>query len=262
MAQPWETLDRVETAEGLLELRRRGADDFLILVGGRVLMASRAHRSESILAAATCARLAGRARPRLLIGGLGMGFTLRAALDALPAAARVVVAELTPAVVAWCRGPLAALIGRAVADSRVKVEIADVAERIDAAARAGGEARFDAVLLDLYEGPRERGGGASDPLYGRQALAAAHEALVPGGVFAVWSEDPDAAFERRLTAAGFRVERVRARRGPRHVVYLAERDGAPPPAERARRGRAARIPPPSKQRRAVPRRGPEPGDDR
>jgi len=226
MARPWVTLDRAETAEGLLELRRRGEDDFLITVGGRVLMASRAHRSEALLAEAACNRLAGRPRPRVLIGGLGMGFTLRAALDALPAPARVIVAELTPAVVAWCRGPLAALTGGAVDDHRVTVEVGDVAGLIARAAREGAGAasrssrRFDAILLDLYEGPREAAGGEGDPFYSRHALETTRAALVPGGVFAVWSEEPDAAFERRLAAAGFKVERLRARRGPRHVVYL------------------------------------------
>lgn len=224
MARPWQTLDRVPTAEGPLELRRRGDDEFLITVGGRVLMASRAHRSEAVLAAAACARLAGRARPRVLVGGLGMGFTLRAALDALPAAARVVVAELTPAVVEWCRGPLAALTGGAVADPRVTVEIADVVAVIARAGSpsGGGHARFDAILLDLYEGPREASGGDRDPVYGRKALETARAALAPAGVLAVWSEDPDTAFERRLAAAGFTVERRRPRGGgPRHVVYLA-----------------------------------------
>ena len=230
MARPWQTLDRVETAEGLLELRRRDDDDFLITVGGRVLMSSRAHRSEALLAEAACSRIADRPRPRVLIGGLGMGFTLRAALAALPAQARVIVAELTSAVVAWCRGPLAVLTGGAVDDPRVAVEIADVADLIARAARDGvgsaapASGRFDAILLDLYEGPREASGGEGDPLYGRHALETAAAALVPGGVLAVWSEDPDAAFERRLAAVGFTFERLRPRGGgPRHVVYLGRK---------------------------------------
>jgi spermidine synthase len=221
MARPWTTLERVATEEGPLELRRRGDDEFLITVAGRVLMASAAHRSEQFLASAACSRLAGRRRPRVLIGGLGMGYTLRAALDALPADARVTVAEITPAVVDWCRGALAGLTGGAVDDPRVKVEIADVAELIGAAARGAGEP-WDAVLLDLYEGPREASDELGAPFYGRRALAATRAALAPGGVFAVWSEDPDAAFEKRLAAAGFQVERRRPKSGgPRHVVYLA-----------------------------------------
>lgn len=222
MARRWETLDRVETDEGALELRRRGEDEYLITVAGRVLMASAAHRSEAALAESACAHLAGRPRPRVLIGGLGMGFTLRAALDALPAAARVTVAELNPVVADWCRGPLAGLTGRAVEDPRVTVEIADVAERVAHAAEGAGSGRYDAIVLDLYEGPRESSGGASNPFFGRRALATTRQALAPGGVFAVWSEDPDDAFERRLVAAGFTVERLRPRSGgPRHVVYLA-----------------------------------------
>lgn len=219
--RPWKTLDTVPTDEGRLELRQRGEEEFHILVAGRVLMASAAHLSEAELATAACERVADRARPRVLIGGLGMGYTLRAALDALPPAARVVVAELNPVVVRWCRGPLAELTGRAVEDPRVTVEVADVAERIRRAA-AGGAERFDAIVLDLYEGPREAYGGAADPFFGDRAVATTRRALTPGGVFAVWSEDPDAAFERRLATHGFRVERRRPRSGgPRHVVYLA-----------------------------------------
>jgi spermidine synthase len=226
MSRPWTTLDRVDTDEGVLELRRRGDHEYLITVAGRVLMASAAHRSEAALAEAACKRLAGRPRPRVLIGGLGMGFTLRAALDTLPAGAEVVVAELNPVVVRWCEGPLAELTGRALDDPRARVEIADVAELIRKAAAGGAGACFDAIVLDLYEGPREASGGASDPFFGRRALQTTRRALARGGVFAVWSEDRDDAFERRLAAAGFTVERLRPKSGgPRHVVYLAEAPG-------------------------------------
>jgi spermidine synthase len=151
-----------------------------------------------------------------------MGFTLRAALDTLPPDAEVTVAELEPVVVRWCRGPLAELSSRAVDDPRVRVAIGDVADLVGRAAKAGGAARYDAILLDLYEGPRESSGGASDPFFGRRALATTRRALTRGGVFAVWSEDPDAPFERRLAAAGFEVERLRPKSGgPRHVVYLS-----------------------------------------
>ncbi len=220
MALPWRTLDRIATEEGDLELRRRG-DEFLITVAGRVLMSSAAHRSEAVLAESACARLAGHPRPRLLCGGLGMGFTLRAALDALPAGGSVTVAELNPAVVGWCRGPLAERAGRPLDDPRVTVEIADVAGLIARAAAAGGGEVYDAIVLDLYEGPREASGGAADPFFGRRALETTRQALTPGGVFAVWSEDADDPFERRLAAAGFTVERLRPRSGgPRHTVYL------------------------------------------
>src|SRR5687768_5544526 len=144
VTRPWRVIDRVATPEGSLELRQRGDDDFLITVDGRVLMASAAHRSEDALARQGCARAATRPAPRVLLGGLGMAYTLRAALDVLPATARVTVAELTPTVVEWCHGPLAPLTGGAVEDPRVTVEIADVADRI-AAAAAGRSPRLDAI---------------------------------------------------------------------------------------------------------------------
>jgi spermidine synthase len=219
--RPWTVLARAESAEGPLELRRRGADDFLITLAGRVLMNSRAHRSEAALAAAVCAPLADRRAPRVLVAGLGMGLTLRAALDALPPRARVRVAELSPAVVAWCRGPLAELCGHALADPRVAVHSGDVAEVIAAAAQTGP--RLDAIALDLSAGPQ--GAGDRDhPVYGRAALATAYRALAPGGRLGVWSERPDAAFAKRLRAAGFAVSSERPGRGGlRHAVVLAER---------------------------------------
>jgi spermidine synthase len=220
MTRAWRTLERVATPEGALELRQRGARDFLITVGGRVLMTSVAHRSEDALAARACAALAGRARARLLLGGLGMGFTLRAALDALGADARVAVAELNPQVVQWCRGPLRALTDGAVDDPRVTVEIVDVSRAI-AEAPPGA---FDAIVLDLYEGPHAATQTADDPLYGAAAIARARRALRDGGTFAVWSEEADRGFEERLCAAGLIVARERAGRGGRrHVVYLARR---------------------------------------
>jgi len=221
MTRPWRLVDAAETAEGRLELRQRGERDFVITVGGRVLMNGAASRSEEALARAACAGLgAPGARPRVLLGGLGLGLTLRAALDALPKAARVVVAEIDPRIVAWCRGPLAPLHGRALDDRRVEVEVADVAEVI-ARAAAADATRFDAIVLDLYEGPRGAA-QAADPLYGAAALERTRRALAPGGVLAVWSEEPDTAFERRLSAAGFRAERRRpGGGGPRHAVYLA-----------------------------------------
>ena len=216
MAQPWRTLATTVTNEGRLELRQRGADQFLIVVGGRVLMTNTARRSEEALATLAGARLTQRA-PHVLIGGLGMGFTLRAALDALPPAARVVGAELTAEVVVWCRGPLAPLTGGAVLDPRVEVVIEDVSKTI-AAAPANG---YDAILLDLYDGPNAATQRASDPIYGAAALARTHAALATGGVLAVWSEEADAPFARRLAAAGFAVETLRVGGGGRkHLVYL------------------------------------------
>lgn len=222
MTRPWETLDAVETEEGRLELRRRGEGDFVITVAGRVLMNSSWHRSEIAVAQLACRRIAGRPHPRVLIGGLGMAFTLRAALEALPRAAQVIVAEIEPAVVRWCQGPLAELTERAVNDPRVEIALGDVARRIADAGRSEAS-RFDAIILDLYEGPRTSTQAREDPFWGPAALRRTRDALTPGGVFSVWSEDPDAAFEKRLAAAGFRVERRRPESGgPRHAVYLAE----------------------------------------
>jgi len=214
---PWKTLATVATAEGALELRQRGEREFLIVIDGRVLMTTRDRRSEQALATLACAALIGS--PRVLIGGLGMAYTLRAALDVLPAGAEVVVAELTAAVAAWCRGPLAPLTGAAVLDPRVAVVIDDVAAVIAGAPRG----RYDAILLDLYEGPHAATQRADDPFYGRAALGRSHAALAPGGSLAVWSEEPDDAFARRFAAAGFEVGTHRLGKTRSHVVYVGRR---------------------------------------
>ena len=214
---PWKTLTTVATAEGALELRRRGECEFLIVIDGRVLMTTRDRRSEQALATLACAALTGS--PRVLIGGLGMAYTLRAALDVLPATAEVVVAELTAAVADWCRGPLAPLTGAAVLDPRVAVVIDDVAAVIAGAPRG----RYDAILLDLYEGPHAATQRADDPFYGRAALGKSHAALAPGGSLAVWSEEPDDAFARRFTAAGFDVATHRLGKTRSHIVYVGRR---------------------------------------
>jgi spermidine synthase len=215
--RPWRTIDRVETPEGPLELRQRDERDFLITVAGRILMTSVAHRSEDTLAEIACAPLAQAPRPRVLVGGLGMGYTLRAALDRLPAGAEVLLVDLNPAVVTWCRGPLGPLTAGAIDDRRVTVEIADVA-RVIAAAPPG---RYDAILLDLYEGPHQATNPGHDPLYGAAALERAARALRPGGVLAIWSEELDRPFERRLAAARFQVQTHRTRGGRTHVIYEA-----------------------------------------
>jgi spermidine synthase len=217
--RPWQTLDRVETPEGALELRQRGEKDFLITIGGRILMTSVAHRSEEALADVACAPLAQHPRPRVIVGGLGMGYTLRAALDRLPGRARVLLVDLNPAVVTWCRGPLASLSGGALDDPRVEVEVDDVAHVIDRA----GPGSQDAILLDLYEGPHQATNRWDDPLYGEAALARTCRALRPQGRFAVWSEEVDRPFERRLAAAGFEVQTHRTRGGRTHVIYEAVR---------------------------------------
>jgi len=221
--RPWQTLGAVSTDEGELKLLARDERDYMITVAGRVLMVSKSSRSEQALASLACASLRRtRPGPRVLIGGLGMGYTLRAALDALPKTARVTVCELTPAVLEWCRGPLAHLTDAAVDDPRVRVVFEDVAQAIRRAASGGPRGRFDAILLDLYEGPNEGRRGANESLYGAAALRRSREALRPGGTFAVWSEAADAAFERRLRTAGFHAERRRLDGGGhRYVVYLA-----------------------------------------
>lgn len=216
--QPWTTLETAATADGALELRRRADGTFLILIAGRVLMTSNDRRSEQALATLACRGLAAPA-PRVLIGGLGMGYTVRAALDALPAGAEVVVAELTPAIETWCRGPLAPLTGAALDDPRVRVVIADVARTI-ADAPAGS---CHAILLDLYEGPHAATQRVDDPFYGRAALARSRAALAADGVLAVWSEDPDAAFAQRLATAGFDVATHRLGKPRRHAVYLGRK---------------------------------------
>lgn len=235
MARPWKTIDRVPTEEGILELRQRGERDFLITVGGQVLMNSLAHRSEVVLGQLGCRHLQQHPAPRVLVGGLGMGYTLRAVLDSLPATAQVVVAELNPVVLEWCRGPLAPLTAGAVADPRVTVQIADVAALVRSSQGEG----FDAVVFDLYRGPHHYTDRRDDPLYGSRAIAHVRAALRPGGVFAVWGENYDAGFDQRLRAAGFAVTSERPGRGGlRHVVFVATLPASPvrkpAPARRTR----------------------------
>jgi len=224
MAKPWVTLDRIDTDEGALELRQRGAKDFLITLGGLVLMNSLANRSEVVLGQLGCRHLADHPAPRVLVGGLGMGYTLRAVLDCLPATAQVVVAELNPAVVEWCRGPLALLTDSAVEDPRVTVEIRDVAELVGDCAQAATKDRFDAVVFDLYKGPHYRTDKINDPLYGSKAINNVRACLKPEGLFTVWGENYDAGFDRRLRAAGFTTRSERPGRGGyRHVVFVAQK---------------------------------------
>ena len=242
MTRAWRTIDSQHTDAGCLALRQRSETDFLITIDNRVLMNASANLSEIALAELACASLKGKHAPRVLVGGLGMGFTLKAALDALPDDARVVVAELNPVIVTWCRGPIAHLTGRAVDDPRVEIVIDNVAAVIRQAAAAGRTGRFDAILLDLYEGPHAGDRGRGAYLYGRRALATSRSALTDGGVFAVWSEDPDTTFEKRLTGAGFSVHRQRpGRGGSRHVVYIALKTGpAGRPPRRKKSGRSNR----------------------
>lgn len=223
MALPWKTLDRFLTESGeSLELRQRGAGDFLITIGAQILMNSKAQRSEIALGKLGCQDLQQHPAPKVLVGGLGMAITLRAVLDQLPATAQVIVAELNPIVHTWCLGPLAELTAAATADPRVEVVISDVAELI----RRSPATTFDAVILDLYRGPHPRTDGCNDPLYGSHALERTRTSLKPGGTLAVWGENPDSAFEQRLAAAGFsvRVERP-GKGGYRHAVWVARKKG-------------------------------------
>ncbi len=223
MTRPWETVDAADTPDGRLELRRRGDRDFLITVNGRVLMTSAAHRSEETLARVACAPFAAKRNARVLVGGLGMGYTLRAALDSLGRDARVVVAELNPVVVTWCRAALAPLTRGAVDDPRVDVVVGDVSRTIASAAAIGVSAakKFDAIVIDLYEGPQARIED-DDVLYSAQASANVAGALREGGIYAVWCEKASPAFERSLRSNGFEVELVRGGRGGSvHLVYVA-----------------------------------------
>jgi spermidine synthase len=202
-----------------MSLTRQGAE-YVILAAGKPLMSSRMHGSEEALASLGCARARGRDQPCVLVGGLGMGFTLRATLDVLPPDATVVVAELVPAVVEWNRGPLGPLAGHPLKDRRVQVEIGDVAATLGASAR-----RFDAVLLDVDNGPAAFTATLNTRLYDDRGLAAARMALKDGGVLAVWSAWEDRRFEQRLRYGGFtvQVERVRGRLkkgGPRHTIFI------------------------------------------
>lgn len=221
----WTELAAAHAPGGVeLKLMRRG-DELSITLGANELMNSRLGGSERALATLACARLEGRTAPRVLIGGLGMGFTLRAALEALGPGARVEVAELVPEVVAWARGPMSGLFGGCLDDPRVVLATGDVAAPI-AAARGV----YDAVLLDVDNGPDGLVSPANDGLYGFSGLAAARRALRPGGVLAVWSAAPSPSFVRALEGAGFAVEAVRVRAhgvgGARHVVWLAQAPGA------------------------------------
>lgn len=205
-----------------LRLFRRG-DDFMIVLERNELMNSRMSGSEEALATMTCERLEGRKAPHLLIGGYGMGFTLRAALAMLGKDATLTVAELVPEIIAWARGPMQALAAGCLDDPRVKLVHGDVAKVIEAA--PGG---YDAILLDVDNGPDGLTRDQNDRLYSSRGLAIARTALRLGGILAVWSAAPDNAFARRLDEAGFSVEEVAVRartngKGPRHVIWFATR---------------------------------------
>ncbi|ULR42741.1 hypothetical protein [Rhizobium sp. K102] len=219
---PWIQLDSatIPGEGGELRLKQRGSE-FSIMLGANELMNSRLSGSEEALATLSWERIKTHPKPRVLIGGLGMGFTLRAALAVLPDDAGVTVAELVPAVVAWARGPMAEVFKGCLDDPRVAIHQGDVGEAI----RAGKNA-YDAILLDVDNGPDGLTRKSNDRLYDFAGLRAARDALRPGGVLAVWSSGPDPDFTRRLKDSGFSVEAVNTRAngkrgGARHAIWLA-----------------------------------------
>ncbi len=218
---PRELIDTAQVADGEeLRLYRRGGD-FMIVLDRNELMSSRMSGSEEALAVLACEQLTDRPAAHVLIGGYGMGFTLRAALAELGDAARVTVAELVPEIIAWARGPMADLAAGCLDDPRVALVEGDVGALIG---RATGV--YDAILLDVDNGPDGLTRIGNDSLYSLRGLAAARRALTPGGILAIWSAAPDDRFRRRLGDAGFSVEEVfvRARsngKGPRHVIWFA-----------------------------------------
>lgn len=221
--RPWILLDSASVpGEGSeLRLYQRG-DEFTIKSGYADLMNSRKHGSEDALAEHTCVRLADCSKARLLIGGLGMGFTLSAALQHIGEQGQVVVAELVPAVVSWNRGPLGEHSGYPLDDSRVSVREGDVARFIK-----GEQQAYDAILLDVDNGPEGLTRKENDWLYSISGLNAAYAALRPQGVLAVWSAGPDKNFVQRLRKVGFEVEETRVhahgKKGARHIIWFARR---------------------------------------
>jgi spermidine synthase len=219
---PWEKIDtaRIPGSDSELRLMRRGRE-FSIKLGANELMNSRLSGSEAALATLAAKRIEQVANPRVLIGGLGMGFTLRAALGVFGSKAQIVQAELVPAVVAWARGPMAEIFGDSLGDPRVNIREGDVAEVIRSHRGA-----FDAILLDVDNGPEGLTRKGNDALYSSAGLKAAHTALQPGGVLAVWSSGPNPAFAKRLRSAGFDVNEVNIRAtgrggGARHIIWIA-----------------------------------------
>jgi spermidine synthase len=220
---PWERLDGVTLEDGVeLRLMRRGSE-YSIMLGANELMNSRLSGSEEALAAYAIEQLGGSPAPRILIGGLGMGFTLRAALRLLGPDARVTVAELVPEVIAWANGPMAEVFAGCLKDPRVQLHQGDVGELI-----RKNRGNWDAILLDVDNGPDGLTRQGNDALYSAQGLAGAHAALAEGGIYSVWSSAPDPAFTRRLRQAGFTVEERATRastrkRGARHMIWVAQR---------------------------------------
>lgn len=221
--KPFELLGQAVSPDNMaVKLMRRG-DEYILLAGGAILMSSRMHGSEEALATFACQRARRLERPSVLIGGLGMGFTLRATLDLLPPEASIVVAELLPAVVEWNRGPLGRLARHPLNDKRVEVVEGDVLATLHS--RPG---QFDAVLLDVDNGPAAFTASKNAGLYDKRGIATAYTALKTEGVLAVWATQDDRKFEHRLRDGGFevQVQHFRGRlkkRGPRHTIFLSHK---------------------------------------
>jgi spermidine synthase len=218
--KPWELLGQTTAPDGTTLALMRHDREYVIFANGKILMSSRMHGSEEALAAFALKRARAQDSPTVLVGGLGLGFTLRATLDLLPAGATVDVTELVPAVVEWNRGPLGPLAGNPLDDKRVRVHVEDVLVTL-----RSSPGRFSAVLLDVDNGPDAFTTSSNAGLYADKGLQAARAALEPGGVLTVWSAWEDRKFEQRLKYNGFtvEVERVRARLkqgGPRHTIFL------------------------------------------
>ena len=205
-----------------LRLVRRG-QDHIIMLDRNELMSSRMSGSEEALAHMGCQRIAGRKQPHVLVGGYGMGFTLRACLAVLGRDARVTVAEIVPEIIDWAKGPMAELTAGGIDDPRTTIHIGDVGALI-----AASPGTFDAILLDVDNGPDGLSRQGNDALYSHAGLARARMALRPGGTLAVWSAAPDKAFARRFAESGYAVEEVEVRarsngKGPRHIIWFGRR---------------------------------------
>jgi spermidine synthase len=226
MMKAWEVLGESSAPDGTdIQLMRRD-DEYLIVANGKPLMSSRLHGSEEALATLGCDRARRLEQPHVLVGGLGMGFTLRAVLDVLPSDAVVTVAELVPAVVEWNRAPLAALAGHPLKDPRVRLQSGDVGVTLRT-----NPGCFDVVLLDVDNGPAAFTAADNAGLYDNRGVAAAFAALRPDGTLAVWSAWSDRKFEQRLRFHGFQVDvkivRARLKKGgPRHVIFLGQKSSA------------------------------------
>jgi spermidine synthase len=225
--RPWIHLDtaNVPGDKTQLKLMQRG-EEFSIMLGTNELMNSRLSGSEEALATLSAERIGARAGAKVLIGGLGMGFTLRAAQKCFPADCELVIAELVPEIIAWARGPLTPVFENCLDDPRVSIINDDVGKII-----AAGNRSYDAILLDVDNGPDGVSQEQNDALYGPAGLKKSFAALKPGGVLAVWSAHPSAPFTKRLRGANFTVEEVNVRarssgRGARHVIWLGVKPGA------------------------------------